>query len=177
MYPPTVVCLKITTYVGTSVGAEHWYGKLWWYNLEYEEGWCKGSRKRHEHDVQYILDTASARRVNLKELGPERIGNEDERRKPGQKCNQFFHRDPVIKEAVACWKDVVPHGRLLLCGDLGHSRPFEILDGPPKVMRLGNLVWGKWYPLKSWATPHAEALEAQWERLMEKHGFWVDEDR
>lgn len=178
MYTHEVVHLNITSWVGTMAMGEHWYGNLHFYLPEYEKTrW--GLRKRHEVDVTYTLGKAEAARLN--EDDPDWHGY-----RVGDESSRFFLRDRLLEEALKCWKEHVPHGKVLLCGDPVELGVHEVLVGPANLKRLGNQLWqadkAEGYEMNTrslirYWTDKRESIDAQWQALFKKHGLLDLTDR
>jgi len=169
-YTHEVVKLNITTWAGTIAMGEHWYGRLHYHMPEYVEDKC-GLREKCEYDVDYVIDKASAIRLN----------GTDENNEPGQffgvnrykigeTCHRFFGRDYLVKRAKLAFNEITPHGRVLLECDWSSCGPVEIIVGPRKLMRLGNQLWRKWEDSED-NDALCCLLERQWKALFKKAGF------
>jgi len=162
MYTHEVVCLSITTFVGTCVmGAVHWYGRLHWRVPEdAEHRYC-------QRDVNYVLGTESAARLSEWDAdGPPY--------KVGDTSIRFFSEEHLRLTAQRTWKTVVPRGRVLIVCQSGELGPVEVLAGPSKLIRLGNQLWQSWEKIDfntAVNDPRYLSLEKQWNALWQRAGF------
>jgi len=123
-----VATLQISTYVGTSIGAFHYYGRLY-FGSEYEG-----------HELEYKLSVSQAKALNKNDYD---FGREYATpTKPGEMDGRFDTEEHIRLEAIAQWKAIYPEAIILVEGDhMHHGVQDRVLDGPKKlVSSLQKLV-------------------------------------
>jgi len=133
-YP--AVWLEITTWRGTSPGAEHYYGRL-----------IKNSRgpgEDFEEDVEQPFTRKHAQAFNEKhaEFGLTK-------RKAGGKTNEFYSEQEVRKRAIGRFNQLFPDGILI-----------EANHGSLSARPL--LAWPEWFDAQA---KRANDLATEWERI------------
>lgn len=109
--------LKISTYIGNSIGATHYYGTIQ-YNDE-------------NFDLVYKLTEGSAGRLNV--LRAKVWGNIGYRYRVGDPYRGFDSLEQVRKEAIRVWRTFAPDAVVLVEGSECEIDPQPCLDGPPEL--------------------------------------------
>ena len=123
------VHLIITSYIGQSLGAIHWYGVL-------KEGYDSGDQaKRKKVTLQKVLTEKDCIELN----GVE--GNYGYKYRPGYLYEGFNSKEEVIEKALEVWKTEFQDGQLLIRGNPAFAEPQEILIGPEEVKDKINTWW------------------------------------
>lgn len=115
-----VVYLEISSYIGLSPGASHFYGRL-----------TRGGGDDHI-DLVYSLSEKQATEINktYRRLYP---GDDLLLVRPGQKYSGFFSKEAIIKQAKKEWKKHYPDGELLILGRSSVADPQHVLEGPTEI--------------------------------------------
>lgn len=115
-----IATLEISSYIGLSIGAVHYYGRLW-----FDEG--DGGRLR-KYDLIHRLTEAEATVLNKRE-------NESKARlyQAGMEVPGFDTERQVKDAALEIYKDRYPGATVLLCGRPAEVGPRLALDGPVEL--------------------------------------------
>ncbi|MFH1560694.1 MAG: hypothetical protein ABID84_04730 [Chloroflexota bacterium] len=163
-----VATLQLSTYVGTSFGALHYYGKL--YLGSGQEG----------HDLEYELSVAQAKALNKNDYD---FGREYAiPMKPGEMDGRFDTPEHVRREAIAQWKGVYPEALVLVEGEhLHHGVQERVLDGPEKLVGAlqklidrQNELGGGYYDNNRGNWKEIDALGEEWGRIVDE---WKGDQR
>ena len=143
-----IVFLKITSWNGISVGAEHYYGKL------------TNFKTNESIELTYPLTTQDAEHLNRK-LGGGRyyIKGEESERFPSEKA--------VIGRAKKQFKVLFPKAIILVRGT-SDPNPQEVLVGPKQFKDAINVLWQRCELLNWDREEDKEGLEeiyGKWEKL------------
>jgi len=145
-------CLKITSWVGTSIGATHYYGKLSGYYI---------NQSTEDIELEYTISRKEADILNEKDtsiypgMGHWRAGD---------KTGRFDTTEEIITRAVQSYKEHFPEAEGLLLGDpLNISRVLDAKDPEDKIQ--GNNFWFYTSKLEN-GDPELKQFELKWERLM-----------
>lgn len=148
-----IVYLEIHSWVGTALGASHYYGEL----------------KDRDKTVQ--LKTKLTHRQATK------LNRDKEFKdfKAGDETTGFDSKELLIKEALKQWKSEFPHSTLLVEGRSSVSGPQEIIEGPDELKKAVNPLAQRadqidWYTYRKHET-EMQSLNDQWEKLMLKFGY------
>lgn len=125
-----IVFLTISSFVGISAGAKHYYGRL-----EHLQG-------GNSPDVTYKMTKAEADLFN----GRKRLGY-----RKGEESTRFSTRRKVINAAKKQFKIHFPKATVLILGRPAVCAPFEVLVGPKEfkekmtklAKRYDKLNWGR----------------------------------
>lgn len=137
--------LEITSWIGTSLGAEHFYGKL------------RCSSK--EIDIMKKLSAEDARLLNEKDQYTAYT--------KGTLSSRFETRDEIIYRARKIWKKEFPGARVLILGRSACCDPQEVLVGPSKeFVRKANKLYNE-YRKVGWNTDLQETQRIcdEWDEL------------
>jgi len=148
-----IVFLTISSFIGTSVGAQHFYGRLT--PLEGDQ----------EFDVKYRLSKEDAEHINkfsfaTKEFR-ESIGYEE-----GELCSRFRSRKKVIAEAKKQFKKDFPKATVLVLGRSYVVEPQEILVGPRRFKTKINRLAKRAKEINYWdSEEEMQELCDKWQEL------------
>jgi len=131
---PAIIWLKVSSWVGIGIGAEHYYGKLIDQSLPWEE------RIKNEQTVKRPLGSKEARELSKKdtEMFDEKIRCTYRK---GDLTDRFASESDVIAQAKKTWKELYPHGEILLLGDDGTAQPVLPIDGTPAILEEALQIW------------------------------------
>lgn len=142
-----IVYLSITSFRGLLGWAEHYYGRL--------------RCGEQEADLQHVLTAAEARRAN------------DKQDYGGWKKDDFTiafsTEEAVIAEARRNWRGTLPDTALLVIASHCEIGPFEVLDGPPELVKKLNDINTRaqkvWWRRDRSTDSQMNALCKEWETL------------
>lgn len=150
--------LDITSFVGTSIGAEHYYARLKMHGVE------------KDVELKHTLTQKEATYLNKKDKGYGAFG----RYKTGEKVHRFDTEAEIRRVAIAEYKQHFPQAIGLMEGSFGSCQPKPILDGldsiAPRVNQLAKDL-EECYPTTGWKRdiidmPRFKAICHEWEDLM-----------
>ena len=145
--PKRIITLDVTSAIGLSLGASHYYGKL--------------SDGEVRVELMRVLTAAGARKLNIL----HRAGNTYH---AGDEVTNWDSEEGLIAFAKRTWRDHYPCGVLLILGD--GAGPHPILVGPDDVVAKGAALLrkaaaiGYWDERKNW--PKMDAICKQWDALL-----------
>lgn len=84
--------LEIHTWVGTSIGAEHYYGEIKFYGKD---------KKLQRHSVTHAMTAKEAKELNRKDRDVLHLSG---RYKPGDETSRFSTEQEVVKSAIEWFK-------------------------------------------------------------------------
>jgi len=143
------VCyLEITTFIGMSIGAVHFYASFYF--------------REEKIDFNRTLDSKSAKRFNKER------GERDNFYKKGSQVNAWESREEIIEEALRAYKTHFPAAKLLVEGQHSYVDPHLVLDGPAITMRKCNDIYDSCEAIGWWDD------EDQREYMEELSGEWWD---
>lgn len=149
-----IIFVKVSTFVGTGVGAVHYYGEL---------SQVGGGRSV---EVTHKLTQIEADRLNKKWLTSE-MGTLTGYQK-GECSSRFFNRESTIVAAKKQFKKEFPTATVLVLGRSSFVEPQEILVGPKEFKTKINILAKKYNKL-DWDVVtdriKIEMLEKKWQRL------------
>lgn len=151
-----VIFVKVDTFVGTGVGAVHYYGIL--------RQLCGG----RSVDVTHKLTQIEADRLNKKWLTKDMRESLSAGYQKGECSSRFFSREAAINAAKKQFKKCFPKAAVLVLGSSGVVEPQRILVGPKEFKdKINKLV--KKYDKLDWDIrtdrKEIEELEKKWEKL------------
>lgn len=136
-----VVRLSITTWVGYSLGASHYYGDM--LPMWMLRGSVNLSRKLSAKAAQHMNKTDEVHRRNT-----------GFRWRPGMETQRFDSEDGVIAEALRTWRELFPDADVLLLDKEGVTSTSRVLDtrDPELMQELRTLLahQGRWGPTGDW---------------------------
>lgn len=142
-----IITLEITSFVGMSIGAVHYYGKL-------SDGVVRT-------DLMRVLTAAGARKLNIL----HRAGNTYH---AGDEVTNWDSEEELIAYARRTWKDHYPDGGLLVLGD--SAGPHPILVGPAEIVAEGAKLLKKAERIGYWSTrsnwTKMDAICKEWDALL-----------
>jgi len=147
------VYLHITSWIGVSVGAQHYYAQLQ-DDTDYDR----------RIDLTRILTPAQAARANRDSFF---------RVKAGQESKGFDSQDEIRTLAVKVWQEYFPDGDILLEGDWGTAEPLRILVWPkhPELIDEANRVWSQFEKISGYQYEKnldaADRLTEMWESILD----------
>jgi len=103
-----VVNLHISSYIGTAIGATHFYGEL---------------QMRGEGDVELFNVLTTKQAIRLRKEGYSHY-------EAGDKYRGFECKDDAIAEGKRVWKEHFPDAQFLVLGKVIHIEPKKLLDAP-----------------------------------------------
>lgn len=119
-----LVHLEIISWFGLSPGATHIYGRL--------ESRVDGDMVCKE--VERILTPQDVKDLNMAHGAERKFG----KYRAGNKTSTFCDYDDLISETLSQWRDLFPHGKLLIVGSIAVLQPQRTIDGPTAVMKRIN---------------------------------------
>ena len=153
-----IVFLAVSTFVGSGVGAKHYYGVL-----EHPQG-------GDSVGVTYKLTQIEADRLNKGWLTKE-MRTSDAGYQKGEQSERFPSRMKVIAVAKKQFKVYFPKATVLVLGNAGVVEPQEILIGPKEFKDKINVLakrYDKSFRL-DWDDivdrPAIEKIEEEWQKL------------
>lgn len=113
--------LEITSWRGISLGAEHFYGKLY--------GPFKGrnSIERFSAEITHPLSEKETRELNKKDDWDSYT--------PGDQCGRFWNERELIAQGIALFQKVAPARAVLLRGRSSVASPQRPLAGPTTLVK------------------------------------------
>lgn len=115
-----VIFLKITSYIGISPGASHFYGEL------------IPQDRSDSVNLRYVLSERRATRIN-RDIKHNSPGDYDLMKVyPGQFYGGFYSEEEIIRLAKREWRDRFPEAEMLVLGDRSSAEPQLVLEGPKK---------------------------------------------
>jgi hypothetical protein len=151
-----IVFLKITSWYGISVGAEHYYGKL------------TDFKTNENIELTYPLTKEDAKYLNKKEKIEDEIGYEE-----GEESERFRNEEAVIERAKKQFKILFPKATILVRGT-SDPNPQEVLVGPKQFKNAINVLWQRCELLDWDREEDEEELEeiyGKWEKLWPRKYF------
>lgn len=143
--------LKISSYRGISIGAEHWYPVL-------------NARTVPRREIE-VLRELSAEDIDI-------LNKKDrvDHWKIGDTTNRFDTREDAKQAALTIWDAVHAPGDALVME--GYGNPSEVLRGPTGFRQEGNALWKKYKALHDdEGNDLASFPYGAWDRLSEKWGI------
>lgn len=170
----TVVFVEVTTYVGISLGAQHWYGEMVGDatipnpdNPSYFSGY-------ERRDVKRKLTAAGARKMTMQKYKTTG-GVYIDLYEAGDWTNAFDSEEDVEKYAMRSAKKCFPKLRLLLsCRGYRSADPEKVLwcESAADQIALYNL-WHRWEIINGWQNKknerEAREIAAEWDEIMKKY--------
>ena len=151
-----VIFIRVCTFVGTGVGAVHYYGIL--------KQLCGG----RSADVTHKLTQIEADRLNKKWLTKDMRESLSAGYQKGEESSRFFSRAAVIVAAKREFKKDFPKATVLVLGRSAVAGPQEILVGPKKFKDAVNVL-AKEYNKLDWDIvedrEEITEIEKKWQRL------------
>lgn len=151
-----IVFLTASTFVGSGVGAVHYYGRL-----EHLQG-------GDSVDVTYKLTQIEADRFNKGWLSKAMRESPDAGYQKGEKVSRFFSAEDVIRAARVQFKIRFPKATVLVLGRAAYYDPQKILVGPREFKTKINILVRE-YDKLDWDTdsdrPAIRKLEKKWQKL------------
>lgn len=150
-----IVFLTTSTFVGTGVGAVHYYGRL------------EPLQLGDAFDVNHKLTQKEADRFNkawlTKEMRESSAGYQK-----GEESTRFFSRRAVIAAARKQFKIHFPKATILVLGRSAYCSPQEILVGPKEFKDKINVL-SKEYDKLDWDIeadrPKIRKIEKRWQKI------------
>ena len=128
-----IVYLDLTTWIGTSFDAEHYYG-------------CLQTNVYGQKDVELEKPATAREAAYLNKKNGYRV-----RYKKGALISNFETSEEIIQLAIRTYKQHFPEATILIKGAAMISQPQLILDCPDEVfMRDGNHIFHKCEELGWW---------------------------
>ena len=157
-----VVYCKISSWVGTVTGAEHYSADL--RQREEGDGWKTIKKK-----VWHTLTQSEADRLNRRTIQDSL--HPDPTWEVGEEVGYFFSRERAVKGAVAVYKELFPGAIILVEGDIGTYQPQYILDGPAEAMEAINRLYKCVEEIDGWEGDEVEmkAICEEWKAI------WIPE--
>jgi hypothetical protein len=130
------VFIEITTWMGMSLGAIHYYGELKGYKSEDE-----GSR------IGIVLEHGLTQReaTVLNKAGDFHYALY----KKGAMYRGFSSKEEIIELGLKVWKEYFPNATILILGRNYAAEPQKVLVGPPNYMEKVN-AWVEQFPHGDW---------------------------
>ena len=131
-----VVYLDLSTWIGLSPGAVHWYGRLKGYN----------GIKRHRVDLRYSLTITQAKKVSRR----------DYTYREGMMYSAFDDQEAAIAFAKSVWREHFPNAKALVVGSSSINQPCRIVvpeeyDAPSTALvEAFDALYGDSYDPSSW---------------------------
>lgn len=152
---PNVVNVEISSYRGVSLGAEHYYASLSFYDAD---GEYKIKELRHR------LTAKQAKALNKKD-GVSGCY------KPGNMTERFDTAEDIQQIAIETFKELVPHAIVLTCGRSAVVAPQLVLVGPKGYKAKVNKLAERYKEL-DWDTDGKElqAICDEFDALNNKYG-------
>ena len=154
-----IICLSVSSYVGTSVGAEHYYGKL--SNYDYDD-------TTEIQLMRKIIEEKERQHLSKKLQHPLKIGYAVE---------GFTTEQHVIDVAIQEYKKHFPDAKVLLLGERRRMRPHKILRGPRQLKTQCNRIYREYegiykkIDVLSYSKPHlTQKLDNRIDQLVEE---WI----
>lgn len=136
------VYIEITSFIGVSIGAKHYYGHL----IGYKDG------EYTSIELYNCLSAREARKLN-------RDSWFDAAFREGDMYAGFDTKDDIINLALVKWKHYFPDASILVLGDIAYGKPQEVLVGPEDYKKQIN-EWAEQFPRGNW-TSVSERLSDQ----------------
>lgn len=144
-----IVFLKITSWNGISIGAEHYYGRL------------TDFKTNKSIELTYPLTKEDAKYLNRKVT--DEVGMYEE----GEESERFSNEEAVISRAKKRFKILFPKAIILIRGTCDPN-PQEVLVGPKQFKNVINALWQR-YELLDWDREEdreeLEEIEEEWQGL------------
>lgn len=143
--PTEVVILNITSWKGTSIAAEHYYGKLY--------------RGKKSVEITKPLSRRQAKYLSAKDgsIRTYKVGDQTER---------FDSVKEVIKTAKLIWSKHFPDAIVLLRGTPASADPMEALVGPATIKNAMNKLYYRAKRIGFWDTTTKMAnIAREWDSL------------
>lgn len=159
-HDPKIVYLKVTDYVGLSLGAIHTYGEMK----------CRVGDMTKMVRVERPMTQEEATRENKKDWERGFRGNLN---KPGQLTSRLKDEDDVIKTALDLWRNHFPWTVVLILDTVG-SNPKKILAGPEEdrnlILKINNM-WVDWLQAEDegFTREELEELDDDWSREINRY--------
>jgi hypothetical protein len=134
------IFLEITSFIGISLGASHYYGKI---VGDVDDKYAKVDLKR-------TLTTAGAAELT------ERHGD-DYTYRAGQSVEGFDTKEEIIALAKATYKDHFPGAKVLVLGRYVYGGPHPVLDGPDGLAEAVAELIVLAEKIGWWENPHNDA--------------------
>lgn len=151
-----IVFVKVGTFVGTGIGAVHYYGRVMQL--------CGG----RSVDVTHKLTQIEADRLNKKWLTKDMRESASAGYQKGECSSRFFSREGAINAAKNQFNACFPKATVLVLGSPSYAEPQEILVGPKEFKGAVNKL-AKAYDKLDWDTKadrkEIRELEKKWEKL------------
>lgn len=162
---PPAVFLEIQSWVGLSIGAQHYYGKLGLSDRTLE--W----KERHEKEVQVQKPMTSKEAKERNKA--EHIEGSSWRWKKGDMTHGFATEKELRERALVIWKEHFPEYNLLLEGTTSTLDPCLVIDAPPEFMEQGNVIVAGCESNNWWEGDEdaMEKLSQQWDKLITAFPF------
>ena len=117
-----LVYLEITSWIGISIDAMHFYGSL----------------KGHINDDFRSIELLHALTIEEAKVVSKASSI---RFSPGDMYNGFLNKQDIINLALKIYKDRFPQAEVLVLGRIAIADPQEILDGPPAFKDAVNKLY------------------------------------
>ena len=168
-----IVFLNVSSFIGISPGAEHYYG-----SLQFDSGFDNKYKERRVIRLEHKLSRGEARHLNLKnEMRIPGMGNAYY---VGEKSENFASEQQLIDVAIAKYKEVNPGALFLVIGEPGTLDPFAVIAGDDEaVMGEANRLFEEFEGLErdnrgdlpKDLRPVADAIELEWHDLLQT--YWA----
>ncbi len=136
-----LVHVEISTFAGSAINAEHYYGRM-----------CVDEIGNYEDiEIEGPMTQKVATYLNKKD--GVRWGNSYAYHKKGGMTNRFDTENEVRERAIQIWKEHFPEADLLLEGNSCHVCPKRALDGPADIVQVLNDIHDKWKRLDDTRIP------------------------
>jgi hypothetical protein len=122
------VVLEISTWRGISIGAQHYYGKLHWYDADDEY---------QTHEITRILDKESAFKLTKQKNSGRAEDYQWFDYEAGDESTDFDSRQEIRDIAIATYKEHYPEANMLQEGRWAVCDPQEVIDADDKELMKG----------------------------------------
>ena len=152
-----IIFLEITSWLGLSLGAQHYYGEL----VTRRSIW-----KQPRIKLTHILTPRQAAKLN-RDLAPGGYSFW-----AGEESEGFDSEEEIRELALKTWRTYFPQGEMLIEGKASIGDPQRILDWPasPLAMEEANKVFADFDELRGYEfnskRSEAERLNKMWDSLL-----------
>lgn len=147
-----VTYLRITSHIGISFGARHFYGVL--------------ENNGNDYELQNILTASHAAELNQHEI---KLGYKGTH-KVGDRYSGFLTKDEIKKLGINMYRFIYPESDILLLGwEMLEDIPTHCIDGPADIMEQINM-YADTYDIRSQHEPNDKSIKyirnAYWTYLL-----------
>ena len=114
-----MIHLEVSTWMGTSSDASHYYGRL--------------VGNDHVNEYTAIELKRKCTKKDAIEENKKEVGFSAFRIRPGSLTTGFGSIGALRRAAIKCWKEYFPQGKILIEGSATIAEPQRVIDGPKKI--------------------------------------------